>query len=454
MNYNKKSFRYYYWFFFEFIKKNVFLIIISIFITVIIIISLTSFTPQITNILFPQQNIIGLIGAYNQSNLPDDITKKITNSLLYINSKGEYVPALANSWEVTNNGLIYKFYLKKDLLWNDGKLFTANDIKLDFKDVKTTAVDKHIIQFQLKDRLAIFPNYLTKPLFKSSLVGVAGFYHVDQYKIKDSLITSVILSPTKRNLPRITYKFYNDEKTLINAYKLGEVNEIIIYRKSLMDNFIHWPGTKIKKNVDYSKLMTLFINTQRPMLKEKEIRSAIGLAVNRSLFNQFGYEANSPVLPVSWAYNRQLKRNLYDKQSASETVKKFQEATRSAKLNLNTFFEYNDTADIISENLSEIGLSNQINIVSSVNLNQYDLFLMIWNPPFDQDQYYFWHSTQTNNNISGYKNVKIDKLLEDGRNSININERKKIYDEFQKVIVDDNPAIFLYYPYIYRIIRM
>ena len=85
--------------------------------------------------------------------------------------------------------------------------------------------------------------------------------------------------------------------------------------------------------------------------------------------------------------------------------------------------------------------------------DNFDLLLVFWNVPKDPDQYYFWHSTQKEGNIGNYSNVKIDKLLEEGRSTINIEERSKIYQEFQKIIQDDPPALFLYYPYVYTIER-
>jgi peptide/nickel transport system substrate-binding protein len=55
--------------------------------------------------------------------------------------------------------------------------------------------------------------------------------------------------------------------------------------------------------------------------------------------------------------------------------------------------------------------------------------------------------------ITRYKNLRIDKLLEDGRKTVNINERKKIYADFQRFLLDDMPASFLYFPYEYTVTR-
>jgi ABC-type transport system substrate-binding protein len=61
----------------------------------------------------------------------------------------------------------------------------------------------------------------------------------------------------------------------------------------------------------------------------------------------------------------------------------------------------------------------------------------------DPDQYLFWHSTQTKTNLTQTNNPKIDKLLEEGRQTFDQQERKKIYQEFQKILLEECPAIFL-----------
>jgi len=70
----------------------------------------------------------------------------------------------------------------------------------------------------------------------------------------------------------------------------------------------------------------------------------------------------------------------------------------------------------------------------------------------DPDQYTLWHSSH-DTNITKYKNLRIDKLLEDGRQVIDLEERQKIYADFQKYLLDDMPAIFLYFPYTFTISR-
>jgi ABC-type transport system substrate-binding protein len=69
------------------------------------------------------------------------------------------------------------------------------------------------------------------------------------------------------------------------------------------------------------------------------------------------------------------------------------------------------------------------------------------------DPFPFWYSLQKKDpglNLALYENKTVDKLLEGGRKTQDLNERAKIYEEFQNLLIEDSPVIFLLNPdYIY-----
>jgi peptide/nickel transport system substrate-binding protein len=108
----------------------------------------------------------------------------------------------------------------------------------------------------------------------------------------------------------------------------------------------------------------------------------------------------------------------------------------------------------VKKDISDVGAKNDVSFNSATSLPEYDMLLAYLKLPADPDQYAFWHSSQVaQNNISNFKSVKIDKVLEDGRNTADRDERQKIYYQFQRIMVDEVPAVFLYYPYSYTIKR-
>ncbi len=449
---NKKVFRYYYWLFLEFIKKYSRLILMSFFIGFISLIGFLSVSPYL-KLLFNKQETIGIVGNYNFTNLSDEVMVKVSNGLVTINEKGEIIPVLANSWEVLDEGKQYRFYLKNNLLWNDDKKFTAEDINYQFSDVKIKVVDKNVIDFYLNKPLAIFPTYLSKPLIRPPLVGIAGFYKLGRYKLLNGYLKELTLVPNTKDLLPIKYKFYGNESDLVTAYKKAEISQMTLAKKSVADTFINWKNSQIVKSVDYTRLLTLFFNNQDKSFTNKDIKDAFAMMMDYQKLADLGEIARGPIPPISWAYNANLKTNSYDIETATKIVKNEIEATESAQLNLLTSYDYYDAADSIAGEIEKTGLKVNINMISYSQPDKFDLLLVFWKVPKDPDQYYFWHSTQKEGNIGNYKNVKIDKLLEDGRSTINIEEREKIYQEFQKIIQDDPPALFLYYPYVYTIKR-
>jgi ABC-type transport system substrate-binding protein len=83
-----------------------------------------------------------------------------------------------------------------------------------------------------------------------------------------------------------------------------------------------------------------------------------------------------------------------------------------------------------------------------------DMTLGMWNIPEDVNQYFVWHSSQkARSNITQYDNKKVDKLLEDFRATDSATLQRKLLVDFQKKVVEDSPAVFLYYPHIFTIAR-
>lgn len=449
----KKTFRYYYWLIEEFIKKHLRIIALSFLLSFVIIIALISFTPYIQTLFLTKKEVTGVVGDYDHNSIPEEITSKISNGLLFINEKGEFVPAIASSWEVLDEGKEYRFHIRDGLIWPNGKKFTAYDINYQFKDIKTEVVDDKTIYFKLEKPLPIFPTYLKKPILQPPLQGIAGLYKIERIKLRYGVISELTLNPNKKELPFLIYKFYKSDSDLTNAYKRGEINQMSVNKKNVADIFYSWKNSTVSKSVDYTRLLALFFNFENELLKEKDVRQAIIMSIDQSKFTDFGEVALGPITPVSWAYNPNLKNSSFDPTSAEKILKKSQNSSSSASLNLFTYYDYLNDAELIAKNLKEAGLPVNLKLISSEKPNNFDMFLAFWNVPIDPDQYFFWHSTQTQGNLGKYKNVKIDLLLEQARNTSVIDERKKLYFEFQKVVIDDPPAAFLYFPYIYTIKR-
>ena len=107
-----------------------------------------------------------------------------------------------------------------------------------------------------------------------------------------------------------------------------------------------------------------------------------------------------------------------------------------------------EVGEKVVERWRALGLKAALRIESGIPHN-FQALLITQSIPEDPDQYFLWHSTQEKTNLTNYDSKRIDKDLEDGRKVISEDERKTKYLDFQRVLMEDAPAVFLYYPNYY-----
>lgn len=446
--------RYFYWLIKAYFKKwgkNIlFFFFFGLFAGVILFFLLrTTSDFLISKIPTGDKETIGMVGAYTIDSLPSSIFNAVSTGLTKVSETGEITPGIARGWKIDNNGKTYIFYLKNNLRFNDGENITSDSINYSFKDVTMEKPDKYIVVFKLKDTYSPFLVTLSGPIFKDGLVGI-GEYRIKNIKTNGTFIKSLTIISRKNSSKIKTYEFYPSQEALKVALALGEITKAedlsdIEFNKSSFDKF---PNLKVVKKVDENQLVTLFFNNEDRVVSDKRIRTSLSYAIPDEFSN--GKRTFSPFSYKSWAYNEENIRK-QDLEHARIVLDKTDSSTNSAALNLTikTMAKYKNTAEEISAVWKKIGIKTKIEIVDSIP-DSYQILLSDFNIPLDPDQYTIWHSDQ-NNNITNYKNLRIDKLLEDGRKIFEIDTRKKIYADFQKYLIDDSPAIFLYFPYKYEV---
>jgi len=395
---------------------------------------------------FYQVERIGLVGKFSYDQLPLEIQEKISMGLTTISSDGHVLPQLAQSWEINKEGKEYIFTLKDNLFWQDGKPLKAQDINYKFSDVAATVLDEKRIKFELKEPFSPFLSVVSQPLFKEGLIGI-GEYKVGKIKRSGSAVRQIHLLSTKTR-KKIIFKFYPTQEALKTAFKLGEIDtaEEISHPEELSS----WPEVKVTPEVKYNRFVAIFFNTQNPKFSEKSFRQALAYSIQK----KWSYRALTPINPYSWAYNPNVKPYNFD----LENAKKLLENTKNNKEEINKEIELAtipsliETAEQIKNDWEKIGVECKIKVINNLE-ESFEVILASQEIPPDPDQYIFWHSTQELN-ITKYKSPKIDKLLEEGRRTFDEIKRKEIYSDFQKSLVEEAPAIFLFHPVVYTISKI
>lgn len=90
------------------------------------------------------------------------------DGLVDLTDDGEPVPQLAESWEIEDDGALYRFRLRDDVVWHDGEPFTAEDVRYTYEEVllefhgrtrasvgtaldRIEVVDDHTIEFHFRE---------------------------------------------------------------------------------------------------------------------------------------------------------------------------------------------------------------------------------------------------------------------------------------------------------------
>lgn len=387
----------------------------------------------------------GIVGTHEERDLPDQVLNLISSPLIKVDKSGSPSAHLAQSWESNSEANLYKVKLKPDLKWSDGIPVKASEIYISIPDVEITSPDDQTLEFKLAESFSPFPTLLTKPILRKAqtsygfeLVGV-GPYKVISLRKDGPFVKTLDLNSDDKNNPEVKITFYPNEKIAKTAFKLGEVSSLLGINDTKDLNF---NNISQKSFTNYTQLVTIFLNTEDPLLSDENLRLALAYGAPEL----GGVEiAKTSVSPHSWAFNPGVKDFLNNKEKALEALKKVQKG-KDEEITLTTTSSLTEVGEAVSNVWNEMGLKTVSRPESGIPQN-FQALLITQNIPADPDQYSLWHSTQKGNtNISRIASPRIDKDLEDGRKITDVNTRKQKYQDFQRILLDEAPAIFLYFP--------
>lgn len=447
--------------------------------------SFASFTSKTVKPVF-REGVVGQPATFNPlfSRLE---TEKEINSLVFrgltkVTSDGQVVPDLAESVEVKDS-TEYIFKLKKDVRWHDDELFDADDVLYtidlaqnqlydsvvaeNFRDVLVKKVDANTVSFKLKEpfapfltatTLGIIPEHV--PLTDYRPIGTGDFRFTDLEEGHVTLENGVL---------RLKFQFYPTEEQAVLALKLGEVHSLSLSREKLVE-LSDWKNYQAETPALPYRLVTLFFNTKEAPLTEKNVRQALTYAIDKVNVVENSNGTKGRIAANSYALLDTLQIGTKEKYdfnlekagqllSASGWELKDGKRVKDGKVLTMTIttlsdHEYEDSATKIAKNWEKLGIEVNVAAVSGSELKDqivpnrtYNVLLssLLLSP--DPDQYVVWHTTQVGQgNVSGISSPKLDKLLEDARRTLDPKIRTEKYVEFSKHLLDESPAVFLYYP--------
>lgn len=462
------------------------------------------------------EGVIGVPQVLNPllatSDADRDISGLLFEGLSTLLPDGSVQPALAEKWEVSSCGTVYTCTLRSNAYWHDGEpvttvdvLFTLNLLRLpDFSPtslqglwtrVQAQALDDRRIRFTLERPYAPFLSYTTFPLLPAHLlqkvppadllnhpfhlhpVGTGPFRFVRLEEEDGIPVLELEANPLYYRGPpyldEVHFRYYRDEGLLVEALLRGEVDGAFGLSRSALER-LAGRADLVAYRAYLQAYNILFLNTHSRFLRDRRIRQALALGLDRAAlikgFEEEAFLANGPISPISWAYKPDLPAFPYDPARAVRLLEEAGWLDRNGDgvrerdihslelvlLTRDTPPERVVLANRIKQQLAPLGISVRVAVVSHEAFRRrlaerdFDLLLYGWGQlGRDPDEFVLWHSSQTGpegSNLSSLQNETIDHLLEQGRTILDRDLRIPIYWQFQEEFVREVPAIPLYYP--------
>jgi peptide/nickel transport system substrate-binding protein len=207
--------------------------------------------------------------------------------------------------------------------------------------------------------------------------------------------------------------------------------------------------------------LTININNDKnkgSLSQSEKVRQALDLSIDREAINQVVFNGeftrgNQWVSPQHPYYQKAFPVQPRDIAKAKALLKESGVALPvSVDYMIPKGAENEAVAQVVQSMAAEAGFDLKIRVVEfattfkQAQAGEFQVFQINWSGRIDPDgnSYVFLH-TKAPQNDGGYSNPEADKALEDARLSSDPAQRKAIYEKLAKVVLNDEPIIYLYH---------
>jgi peptide/nickel transport system substrate-binding protein len=439
------------------------------------------------------------------------VSGNIFESLLRYDANLKPMPSLAKSWDVSDDEMTYTFHLNENVLWHDGKPFSAEDVvfsidvflrelgprvRVLLESVESiTAPDNNTVVFKLKRPfgpfLGMFDN-ATMPIVPKHLYAGTDYRNnpnnttpigTGPFKFKEWVKGSYIrlvkneqyYEPGKPYLDEIYWHVIPDAAARAVAFETGAVD---ILPAGSVENFdvARLAGLRNACMTQagwelFSPMSFLWLNNRQGPTSDKRFRQAVMYAMDRefakeALWNGLGKVASGPISSSVRFHTDDLTQYEYRPEKAKDLLAKMgYDGTPVRLLPLPYGEIWQRWAEVVKQNLEEVGIEVQLTPTDVAGWNQklsewdYDIaftyLFQLGDPALGVSRTYLSTNIAKGspwNNVAGYANPKVDELFNKA-SAVGQEERKSLYADVQQKLSEDAPVAWLLelgFPTIYR----
>jgi peptide/nickel transport system substrate-binding protein len=445
------------------------------------------------------------------NDVDQDLVSLLYSSLYRVGSGPTPEPDLVEKTEISEDGKTYTLTLRSNVRWDDGDPLTAEDVVFTFeliqqrefqsplrnafRNVTVEKVDDLTIKLMLKDpsgpflsalTFGILPEHIWRDVPPASIalveqnlkpIGSGPFKFSKLVRSTAGVVKSYTIVRNDAYygklpyLDSLTFRFAPDLESALTMVRENQGQGLSFVPTSDLDRAKKLDRERIL-SLRLPQLVGVFFNQNVTLLNKKEVRQALGAALDRTaIANVVGQVtvADSPISPDQLGFSADAKMPAYDtaraeslldaagwKKVEGEAVRKNGNAKLGFILTTVDQPDYVAVANTMKEQWAKVGAEVTVNVVDPgvaqrevLRPRKYDALLYGEITGLDPDPYPFWHSSQSRDpglNLSVYYRKDIDTVLEDARKATNPEVRAGKYIEFQRLFSDELPALILYRP--------
>jgi peptide/nickel transport system substrate-binding protein len=419
------------------------------------------------------------------------VLENVFDTLVQPDENLEFQPALAESWETSEDQLTWTFTLREGVTWHDGTPFTADDVVYSLNRIidedlanayrfdsveSVTASDDRTVVMKLTrptpNLLANLGSYKGTAIVQqenvesgqlaSDPVGT-GPFTFESYTPGQGVTLSAYEDYWGGNVPLdgVEFRFIPEATAALTALRTGDVQWTDNVPPQQIETLAGEDSIELARvaSTDYWYVAP---NFDRPVTGDPRVRRAIALGIDREAITQaalFGAATpNQTAIPEGRPFAVDYAPYERDVEEARRLVEEARAAgvPVEAPLDLIVTNEFPQTvtaAEVIAGQLAEVGLTVQPRVLSfsqwlaEQSAGNFDLFHLGWLGNIDpEDYYYTQHVTDGANNYQGYSNAVVDEALQTGRTATDDEARAEAYETAVRQIVDDVSYLYLYNP--------
>jgi peptide/nickel transport system substrate-binding protein len=438
-------------------------------------------------------NLDPRIGTDAQS---ERIGELIFEGLVRRDENFELKPRLAESWEIPDP-LTYIFHLRHNVHFHDGRAMTSADVKWtldsllngELRSAKSSAYryierveasDDFTVVIRLKEPFAallwnlsdgamgVVPNGSGEEL-ATHPVGTGPFRFVSEAPDREVMIERNEQYWGKRaQLARVRFNVVPDATTRALELRKGSADaEINALPGDMVPVLARQPQLVVER-APGSSYQYLAMNLRDPILKNLAVRQALAYAIDRTplihyLWHDMARPANSVLPPQHWAYDAKAKDYPYDPAKARQLLD--EAGFRAGKDGVRFRLVMKTSTDestrllcaVLQQQLREVGIALEIRsfefatFYADVVRGAFQLYSLRWVGGSNQDPDIFENVFDTASfaprraNRGYYSNPEVDRLIAEGRRSVDQKERTAAYVAIQETLNRELPYVNLWW---------